>query len=422
MAFERKKRKIKIDVPRSKVKEKELKNNDVPDDTEEKAADTKPSKIEIIKGSRRRKRIIRIISYALIVTFIVTLLVVNSLSATGLVETLQNAYAKSGSGKFPVSIYSQNSTSVLTVNNTVCALNDSYFEVYNRKGKLIQAASHGMSDPVLEISEARFLLYDRSRYTVKTYNYSSFLAEKTFDKPIFAAAIGRSGTYAVVTSSDSYYATVYVYNKNNDLIYTWNSANYYVADVAVSNDGNAIALALLGASGGTFVSEVYILRFDSATPKYKFTFDTLISSLMSAGENYMLATGIDSAYTVAWDGSSSSNLNVSGVIRSFMTYESGWSALTCGRENNDQINSVKIIGQNGMPISDFEFFSQIDGVGINAAEVIILSDQTVCVYDHSGNLKSELTSDVKPLHALITQSGDIITVDNSRMQLLSAAE
>ena len=30
MAFERKKRKIKIDVPRSKVKEKELKNNDVP--------------------------------------------------------------------------------------------------------------------------------------------------------------------------------------------------------------------------------------------------------------------------------------------------------------------------------------------------------------------------------------------------------
>ena len=378
MAFERKKRKIKIDVPRSKVKEKELKNNDVPDDTEEKAADTKPSKIEIIKGSRRRKRIIRIISYALIVTFIVTLLVVNSLSATGLVETLQNAYAKSGSGKFPVSIYSQNSTSVL--------------------------------------------LYDRSRYTVKTYNYSSFLAEKTFDKPIFAAAIGRSGTYAVVTSSDSYYATVYVYNKNNDLIYTWNSANYYVADVAVSNDGNAIALALLGASGGTFVSEVYILRFDSATPKYKFTFDTLISSLMSAGENYMLATGIDSAYTVAWDGSSSSNLNVSGVIRSFMTYESGWSALTCGRENNDQINSVKIIGQNGMPISDFEFFSQIDGVGINAAEVIILSDQTVCVYDHSGNLKSELTSDVKPLHAVITQSGDIITVDNSRMQLLSAAE
>ena len=100
MAFERKKRKIKIDVPRSKVKEKELKSNDVPDDTEEKAADTKPSKIEIIKGSRRRKRIIRIISYALIVTFIVTLLVVNSLSATGLVETLQNAYAKSGSGKY----------------------------------------------------------------------------------------------------------------------------------------------------------------------------------------------------------------------------------------------------------------------------------------------------------------------------------
>lgn len=422
MAFERKRRKIKIDVPRSKVKEKEHKNNDVPDDTEEKAADAKPSKIEMIKGSRRRKRIIRIISYALIVAFIVTLLVVNSLSATGLVEALQNAYAKSGSGEFPVSIYSQNSTSVLTVNNTVCALNDSYFEVYNRKGKLIQAVSHGMSDPVLETSEARFLLYDRSRYTVKIYNFSSTLFEKTFEKQIYSAAIGRNGTYAVVTASDSYYATVYVYNKNNDLIYTWNSANYYVADVAVSNDGKSIALALLSAEGGIFVSHVYILNFNSAAPEYNYTYDSLISSLMSAGESYFLATGIDAAYSVSWNGSASNDIGVTGVIRSFRTSDSGWSVLVSGRENNDQVNNIKVIDKNGTVVSRYDLYSQADDIGINDTELIILSDQTVCVYDHGGNIKSEIASDVRPLHAVITSAGDIITVDNTRMQLLSAAE
>lgn len=419
MAFERKKRKIKINTPKTKVKDikPEIKEKPyVEEETEQ------TSRVEIIKGSRRKRRIIRIAFYVLLLAVIITLIVLNSMSATGLVEMLQNGYAKSGKGDFPVSIYSQNPTVVYTVNDTVNILNDSYFEVYNSKGKLIQAASHGMSDPVLETSEARFLLFDRGRYNIKIYNYSSFISEQTFEKQIFSAAIGRNGTYAVVTASDSYYATVYVYNKDGDLIYTWNSANYYVFDVAVSNDGKSIALSLIGAEGGTFVSQIYILKYDSATPVFKFTFNALITSLMSANENYFLANGTDSAYTVSWNGSQSNDLKVTGTIRSYRSSDSGRSVITYGRTNNDRINTVKVIDAAGNSVSSFDFNSAIDDIGINETELIVLSDHTVSVFDQNGTQITELLSDVKPLKAVITQTGSIITVDNSFMQRLSASE
>lgn len=419
MAFERKKRKIKINTPKIKVKDDKSKTNETSQIEEE---TYQPSRVEIIKGSRRKRRIIRIGFYVLFLAVIITLIILNSMSATGLVEMIQNGYAKSGKGDFPVSIYSQNPTAFYTVNDTVNVLNDSYFEVYNSKGKLIQAASHGMSNPVLEISKARFLLFDRGRYTVKIYNYSSFLSEKSFEKQIFSAAIGRNGTYAVVTASDSYYATVYVYNKDDDLIYTWNSANYYVSDVAVSNDGKSIALSLIGAEGGTFVSQVYILKYNSATPVFKFTFNALITSLMSANENYFLATGTDSAYTVSWNSSHSNDLGITGTVRAYRSSDSGRSIITYGRTNNDQINTVKIIDTAGNSVSSFDFNSAIDDIGINETEVIVLSDHTVSVFDKNCTQIKELQSDVKPLRAVITQLGSIITVDNSFMQRLSESE
>ena len=303
-----------------------------------------------------------------------------------------------------------------------CLVNDSFFEVYNNRGKLLQAASHGLSNPRLEASEARFLLFDRDRYAVKVYNYSSELFSRTFENTIISADISRSGNYAVVTGSDTHYASLYVYNKNNEVLYMWNSADYYITDVALSNNGKLIAVSLLNAKQGSFESSVYILDFDSITPKYKFDFEGTVTSLRCVNKNYMVVSGVDSAYVLPWDGSAYIDLKVTGVVRNVSEPLDGCISVCYGRENNEMINSVVVIDKEGKVGAPFQFNSKIADCAVTADSVAVLSENTVYVYSHDGSVVSQQTNDLKLGFVGLLNDNSVIACDNSQLIKLSASK
>ncbi len=379
------------------------------------------SNLEIVKGSRKRKRTVRIVFYALVLALIVTVIVVSALSPTGLIEKIQNSYVARGKGELPVNVYAQNPDEMVTNGDVISILNDTYLEVFNTNGKLINAFSHGMFNPCLETSEARFLLFDRDRYSVKVFNYSSELYSRTFDKNIYSADIGRNGTYAVVTTSDAYKNTVYVYNKSDEQIFCWNSAEYYVTDVVVANNGKSIGVCLVDASAGSFVSHVYILDYKSATPVYKVKFDTLVSSLSSVNQNYFVANGVDSVYVLNWEGSCS-ELDFNGVVRYFSTDVNGNSCFAVGREDNEQMNSIIIIGEEGSVLADFEFNAPISDVCVSTEKVLVLSNNSVFIYDTLGVLETELKSDTKPLFAVLNKNNEPLVIDNSQLKILKSLQ
>ena len=198
--FKKNKKKDKTKVPKNeapKFEPKEPKPKNDGDGGENKGG----SKLQLVNGTRKKRRIMRFIAYGIILAIIITLIVLNALSPTGLIEAIQNSYVSMGEGSYPISVYSSNATHYYNQNGMQCVLNGSFFELYNNNGKLIQAVSHGMSNPNLKMSEARYLLYDRGRYTVSVLNYSDELYSVEFDKAIVSADIGRDGTFAVVTDS-----------------------------------------------------------------------------------------------------------------------------------------------------------------------------------------------------------------------------
>lgn len=418
MATDRKKRRIHI----SKLKAEKSKKATAPKKAEavaeSEANEDNPSKLQLINGTRRRRRIIRIVSYILAAAVIITVIIVNALTPTGLIELMQNSYAAMGKGKFPVNVYSANSSYFSCWNDKVCIVSDSYFELYNDKGKLLLAVSHGMSDPQLEMSNARYLLYDRNRYTASVYNYSDERYTVEFDKTIVAADIGRDGTFAVVTDSDTYRNTVFVYNKDNKSVYTWNSANYYVADVAVADDGEHIAVSLINSRDGSFESFVYILEFGSADPVYRFTFNDVVTSLTSCGENYLLANGFDRAYSIPWGGGAEIDIGVSGAVRCYDYEIEGGSCIVWGREDNEQVNTVTILNSKGNITAAFEFNTTVNDICISETNVALLSSNEVFVYDLKGNLKNSYPTELKGLYVGLNSDGEILLLDNSKLTKL----
>lgn len=409
MGTERKKKKFKILGFRKKSKSKSGKVNSKRDIS----GDEQKSGLEVVKGTRKRRKKIRIIALSIAAAVILTVLIISWLTPTGLIEYIQNEYSAIGKGDLPVNVYSANPEYFGCRNDIITLTNDTFFEVYNTNGKLLQAVSHGMSNPQLEVSQARFLLYDRERYNVSIFNYANELYTKEFENTIISADIGRNGSYAVVTSSEVYKNSVFVYDKDNELLFTWNSANYYITDVAVSDNGKNIALCLLNYNAGSFESFVYILDFKSATPKDKYSFDDIVSSISNYGD-YIFANGFDRAYSIKWDGGQT-DLGVNGTIRCYDFDFGGNACFVFGREDNEQINTVAVLDQDGKLTSTFVFNSAVTDVAITDEFVAVLSPTECYIYDLSGNLKSNITCEYKGTFVGLSSDGEVLISDNSKL-------
>ena len=419
MATDRKKRKIRLfkfknNKKNEAVKDNKRKDKNTPSENNRDISEEN-SKLKIINGKRKKNLIKRIVVYSLIFSVIIAIFVINLITPTGIIEALQNKYNSIGEGVFPINVYSTNAKAFSSFNDMYGILNESFFELYNPKGKLIQAVSHGMSNAQLEVSEARYLIYDRDRYTLSVYNYGDKLFGAKYEDVITSADIGRDGTFAVVTDSKSFQNTVLVYNKNNELVFTWNSANYYVTDVAVSNDGDSIAVCLLNSVGGAFESFVYILEYNSAEPVYRFKFNDVVSSLTSCGENYILANGFDRAYTIPWNSGAEYDLKISGVVRCYDSNVTSASCIISGREDNGHVNTITVINEFGTVNCSFEFNATVNDVDLSETEIAVLTDNEVYVYDHFGVLIRTLKSSVKGNFVGIVDNGEVAVLDSSKI-------
>ena len=409
MGTDRKKRKIRILGFRKKSKSKAGKTNFKSDvsNSEQKSG------LELVNGSRKRRKRVRIITLSIVAAIILTVLIISWITPTGLIEYIQNEYAATGKGEFPVSVYSSNPEYFGCHDDIITLTNNTFFEVYNTNGKLLQAVSHGMSNPQLEVSEARFLLYDRERYSISIFNYSNELHTAEFENTIITADIGRNGSYAVVTSSELYKNSVYVYNKDNELKFTWNSANYYVTDVAVSDNGKKIAVCLLNSNAGSFESFVYILDFKSATPKEKYSFNDIVSSVSNYGD-YIFANGFDRAYSIKWDGGQT-DLGVNGTIRCYDFDFDGNSCFVFGREDNEQINTIAVLNEDGKLTSTFQFNAAVEDIALTDEYIAVLSPTDCYLYNLKGELKSSISSEYKGVFVGLSSNGDVLVSDNSKL-------
>lgn len=409
MGSERKKRRIRILGFRKKSKSKTGKVNN----KHNSSGNEQKSGLELVNGSRKRRKRSRIIALSVAAAVILTVLIISWLTPTGLIEYIQNEYASSGNGDFPVIVYSTNPEYFGCHNDIITLTNDTFFEVYNTGGKLLQAVSHGMSNPQLEVSEARFMLFDRERYSISIFNYSNELYTAEFENTIITADIGRNGSYAVVTSSDVYKNSVFVYDKDNELKFTWNSANYYVTDVAVSDNGKNIALCLLNSNAGSFESFVYILDFKSATPKEKYSFNDIVSSISNYGD-YIFANGFDHAYSLKWDGGQT-DLGVTGTVRCYDFDFQGNSCFVFGREDNEQINTIAVLNEDGKLTSTFQFNAAVEDISIADDFIAVLSPTECYLYDLKGNLKSSISSEYKGTFVGLSNDGEVLVSDNSKL-------
>ncbi|MBQ6816272.1 MAG: hypothetical protein IJP26_03470 [Clostridia bacterium] len=348
-----------------------------------------PNKIRVIRGNR--KKIIKKRWYLTLTTISLAIVIVllSFLTPTGLFETVINitSSVKIGNG-YEVNLSGGTISKVIPKNNHYFVLSSTDYKCFNNNGEDIFSYQHGFENPIVVNGNARSLLFDLSGTQFNIYNLNKKVYSGSTQKEILTADIARNGNFAVATLSDSYTSQVTVYNKKGTPIYEWFCSELIINNIALSPNGKKLAVSAISASGGKFISKLYILEFDSATPIAVFDYSELLLNIEKVGNSGFACIFEKSCEFYNWQRLKKSNYSSEEEILFSQSYNSSLMLIT-GRAGDKRLNYVKIFNTKGKITKEFVFDGVLDSVTFKGNYISFLSENYLFLYNLNGQLISK---------------------------------
>ena len=379
--------------------------------SEPKKAEQPVSNMRVVNGKKlERKRKLRI-SFSAVAAAAVVIVILRLILPVGIFENVQNLTALIGSGGYPAEINSTEVLNAVSRGNYYYVLTDTRLNAYSNGGKEIYSYSHGFENPVLKTSKTRAMVFSQGGTEAYIYNLAELKNAVSTEKEIITANISDSGTYALVTRSDSYASVVSVYNKNDKLVYEWYSSEDTVNNVAVSPNGKKIAVSAFNATSGDYSAKVCVLSFDSATAEYTESYSGSpvygIDTMSNAGFSVITENGIQFIKWSKFQKEEYKNDYSAAMFRS----ASGGSVAVFNRSSDKTDNRIAAFNSKGKLKSEFEFKGIISYIEIRGGHIYCISDTYVYLLSENGEVlrKAECGFGAVRISVTGTNSAAVIT-------------
>lgn len=369
------------------------------------------SNMRVVNGKKlERKRKLRF-SFSAVAAAAVVIVILHLILPVGIFENVQNLTALIGSGGYPAEINSTEVLNAVSRGNYYYVLTDTRLNAYSNGGKEIYSYSHGFENPVLKTSKTRAMVFSQGGTEAYIYNLAELKNAVSTEKEIITANISDSGTYALVTRSDSYASVISVYNKSGKLVYEWYSSEDTVNNVAISPNGKKIAVSAFNAASGDYSAKVCVLSFDSATPVYTENYSGSpvygIDSASSSGFSVITENGIQFIEWSKYKKTEYKNDYTAAMFRS----ASGGSVAVFNRSSDKTDNRIAVFNSKGKLKSEFEFKGIISDIEIRGGHIYCISDTYVYLLSENGEVlrKAECGFGAVRISVTGTNSAAVIT-------------
>ena len=179
---------------------------------------------------------------------------------------------------------------------------DTSVVVLNSNGGEYQNNQHSFANPILKTDKEYSIIYNADATGYRIINRDSTIYSGSAQRKLFDADIAENGTYALLTYGNDYLSTLTVNDKNDNKIYGYSFAEYYVSCVSVNSNGTRAALSGISAKDGGLISVIYILDFSQKTYYQKYEFeDSYIYDICYLDNDKVVAVGDNSVYHIDID-------------------------------------------------------------------------------------------------------------------------
>lgn len=370
------------------------------------------TELTVVSGNKLKAQRRRLITALVAFVVIMSVVIFWATSSTGPIERITNSFAIMGSGEFPAAISGTKTLDLETEGDRSFVLTNTHLCAYNSKGKQFLQLQHNFSNPVLETSAERTLIYNLESTGFLVANNSEALYEQNLEQSIYAADISNSGSVAFATNSASYAAQVLVFSKNMEQYFSWYLADGLISDILLSDDGDYLAVSVLKVKDGVFCSEIYCFDTDEKDPLFvkEYKSESVVSLDNISDDNFAYVSNKKVAF-IDFESGTEINIGSNSVAPSFFR---------CDREKifavygENAYSEVITYSKSGEKLGEVSFNGLVDEISVFEDGVYILSGNQISVLNMDGKQVDVISPKQNPTF-ISGCDGGVLCVDNLHM-------
>lgn len=197
----------------------------------------------------------------------------------------------------------------------LAVLSPNGLKVYDEKGNEFNSIQTIYRSPAMQTTKKYILTYDRGGTSLIIANSFANVYSKTFPNKIINASMAENGSFLVVTEYEGYKALITVYDtsfKEKFLLY---SAQNYIIDAQLSNDGQILAVATIKGVKGDIETAISFYKVGQETPFFTFPIaDCTPFEIKYKGNGNLCVISDKKALFINKDGGKEGEINFEGKL------------------------------------------------------------------------------------------------------------
>lgn len=379
------------------------------------------------KEKREKKQHKNTLIFWCVVLVIVLVLLIMKLCEIDYTELKNQISAKISSSqsvsddeKFPYVLESSEGVVITELGNKISVLNDENISVVDSSdAKQIFIDEHGFANPVMNVGGSYSVAFDQGSNKYRLDTQKDNVYKSTADNTILCAAVSGSGTVAMALTSSEAKSEIAVLNKSLDEKLRYSVSAGYVTDIAVDDNANRIAFAVIHSENAAFYTTVYTMNVGDTSPKAEFTYPSTVLDIRFSGSK-LFVIGTDFVSVIS-SMKNEEKVFEQGSINtvSFFYNSSGNLVLAYTEYTGQTDNKIALIQPSGKVKTDITLGTDIKDISASSSEISVLTDDSLIVYSISkGEVKNQYSVD-DSYSSILQMSSKIFAKHRSYIELLT---
>lgn len=347
------------------------------------------SKVNVHR-SRKGARLSPLAYGILAVLILLFVFIVADFSTGGFVYTANgkfvSLFAGGTSDDFSVSTDADNVFDFEAYANGYAILSENGISYVRKSGDISSSQNFTYSSPAMEISDSRVVVYDRGNTSYTLMQNESVYSQQAMDNKIIDFALSEKDNYAVAVRDENAKSILYGMDERGEIIYQWNCPNGYVTDIAITPNGNKVAVTVINSENAVLCSSIYILDFeyDSAYAQFDYKNETVLGAKFLSGTRVQVVTDKGVYRISGKEQETVFEYDSSDIC--YSDFSSKYTAVITKDYSNDDSYSLSLFSKSGKLRFTVALNGKVRGLSVSDKSVAVLFSDKTETYSNRGKL------------------------------------